>query len=285
MAGILKRTAYATGAVALAGAATLAAEPSAVSASAATLAPLKGYSTVVGDPVALPANAQRSGTVRCPIGTVSIGGGVFPQSSSPLISLNSSFPLTGGWEADVNNASATATTFRVRVICAVKPAQYVVVQKLGLANPAHARTTIAVTCPVGTTALSGGAASNSESVLVNSGGMAPANSRSWQISENNGDVVGHLVSVVAVCANVSGYAIVHGPVLSVAGHSSTSPGARCPVGLRPVGGGAVIQSSSLGTYLNDTAFAASNNWVSAATNTSATAVKASSTVVCAKAQG
>jgi hypothetical protein len=213
---------------------------------------------------------------------VPLGGGVFVQSSSLLVSVNSSFPISRGWVADVNNGSGTATTFRVRVICAAKPANYVMVQRLGLANPTGKHTTATVTCPAGTKPLSGGAASNSESVFVTNSSTAPTGT-GWQISENNADSANHLVSVVAVCGNVTGYAVGHGPVGSVAGRSTASLGARCPAGRFPTGGGAVIQSSSVGAYLSNTAFGASQNWASFAVNTSAVAFKASSTVVCGQA--
>ena len=290
MAGMVKRAALLVGAAAMFGAATLAAAPLASATAsghpaspAAAAAPLKGYRTVVGSPVALPANAQRNGAVQCPAGTVPLGGGVFAQSTSPLVGVNSSFPTPGGWAVDMNNGGTIATSFKVRVICAAKPANYVVVQRLGQANPVGQHTAFALTCPLGTTVLSGGAASNSASPLVNNSSSAPTSSRTWQISENNGDTVGHLVSIVAVCGSVSGYGVVHGPVISVPGHGVTNLGARCPAGVVPVGGGAVLQTSTVGAYLNSSAFAASNNWVSAAANTSAAAFKGSSTVVCAKA--
>lgn len=281
---MLRRTVLVAGAITLA-AVTLAASPLAAAATpkppAPTVSPLKGYRTVTSLPVALPESTQRNGSVQCPTGTVPLGGGVIVMSTSKLVGVNSSYPFNRGWAADVNNAGDTPTTFQVKVICAVKPAKYAVVQRLGLANPAASHSTVAATCPVGTKPFSGGAASNSESVFINISSTAPAGSRSWQISENNATGTNHLVSVLAVCGSVKGYSVVHGPVVSVPGRSIASLGALCPVGV-PTGGGTVIQSSSVGAYLNLTTFG-TNGWVSFATNTSAVAFKAGSTVVCAQA--
>jgi hypothetical protein len=253
------------------------------SAATAQPPPLKGYRTVIGSPVTVATQTQHRGTVLCPTGTVPLGGGVLVLSSDPLVSVNSSFPAFNGWVADVNNASANDTTIRPMVTCAIKPAHYKVVQRLGLSNPAATHTTAAVTCPTGTKPLGGGAASNAESLFVNLSSTAPSGTRAWQISENNATGTDHLVSVVAVCASVKGYSVVHGPVVSVPGNTVGSLGAGCPTGRVSTGGGAVIQSSSVGAYLNMTTFGDSRDWVSFATNTSAIPVKASTTVVCAAA--
>lgn len=294
MPHMLLRTAFAAcatttlvGAAALAaapaGATTAATHSSAAPAVAAQPPPLNSYRTVIGSPVTVATQTQGRGTVACPTGTVPLGGGVLVLSSDPLVSVNSSFPAQGRWFADVNNASANDTTIRAMVTCASKPAHYKVVQRLGLANPAGTHTTVAATCPTGTRPLGGGAASNSESLFVNVSSTAPTGSRAWQISENNATGTDHLVTVLAVCGSVKGYTVVHGPVVSVAGNTVGSLGASCPTGRFSTGGGAVIQSSSVGAYLNMTTFGDSHDWVSFATNTSAVPFKASTTVVCAAA--
>ena len=108
----------------------------------------------------------------------------------------------------------------------------------------------------------------------------PTGTQAWQISENNATGTDHLVTVVAVCGSVQGYSLVHGPVLSVRGPSVTALGSSCPRGHGPTGGGAVIQSKSIGAYLNSTNVGDANDWSSFATNTSAVPFKASTTVVC-----
>lgn len=289
---LMLRTAFAAGATtALVGAAALAAAPAGATTASSSYAPsssvtaqpapLNGYRTIIGSPVRVATQTQGRGTVFCPTGTVPLGGGVIVLSADPLISVNSSFPAQGGWFADVNNASANDTMIRATVVCAAKPAHYKVVTRLGLANPAATHTTVAATCPTGTKPLSGGAASNSESLFVNLSSTAPTGTRAWQISENNATGTDHLVSVVAVCASVKGYAVMHGPAVSVPGNSTASLAVNCPSGRRSTGGGTVISSSSLGAYLNMTTFGNSHNWISSATNTSAIPVNASTTVVCA----
>jgi hypothetical protein len=285
---MLLRTAFAAGAtITLAGAAALAAAPAGAttaqqSTGAATTAaqPLKGYRTILGAPVASPSQTQTRGKTLCPTGTVVLGGGVSIVSSDPLVSINSSFPAFNGWVADVGNASGSATTFAVNVICAVKPAHYKIVTKTVL-NPAATHTSVSATCPTGTKPLGGGAASNGASNFITLSTSAPTGTRSWGISENNATGTDHLISVLAVCGTVQGYSVVHGPSVSVRGPSVTSVGSSCPRGHAPTGGGAAIQSSSVGAFLNSTTFGDANDWNTFVTNTSAVPFKASTTVVCA----
>jgi hypothetical protein len=235
---------------------------------------------VTGDPVPSPTMTQRRGTAHCAIGSVPLGGGVITQSTSSQVSVNSSFPILGGWAADVSNVSSADTTFEVQVICAEKPSHYVKVKSASKANPAATHTTVVATCPTGTKPLGGGAASTSGSTFVTLSSTAPAGPRSWQISENNGSGEDAKVVAFALCANVPGYVVVSGPVVAVPGNSIASLGALCPDDKLPTGGGAVIQSKSLGAYLNLTTFGNSHDWVSFASNTSAVPFKASSKVVC-----
>jgi hypothetical protein len=286
---MLLRTAFAAGATtALVGAAAFAAAPAGATApttsgaAAVKVAPLKGYRTVIGSPVTVGAQTQGRATVRCPIGTVPLGGGVVVLSSDLHISVNSSFPAQGMWFADVNNASANDTMIRATVICATKPAGYKVVQR-EVENPAATHTTVAANCPTGTKPLGGGAASNSESFFVNLSSTAPTGTRAWQISENNATGTDHLVTVVAVCGSVKGYTAVRGGAVPVAGGTTAGVGANCPTNRVATGGGAVISSTSLGAYLNMTTFGDSRDWVSFATNTTASTINASTTVVCATA--
>src|SRR3954463_9068895 len=127
MPHMLLRTAVVAGATTLAGAVTLAATPLAATAAPAppkacsvTVAALKGYRNVTSAAVPSPSQTQRRGTASCPTGTVPLGGGITILSSDRLVSVNSSFPVAGGWNADVSNASGTDTTFVVSVTCAAK---------------------------------------------------------------------------------------------------------------------------------------------------------------------
>jgi hypothetical protein len=75
-----------------------------------------GAHVVVGSPVTNPAGTQTGATVMCDTG-VPIAGGIGASSGSRLVSINSSIPITGGWQAYENNASAQSDTVRAYVIC------------------------------------------------------------------------------------------------------------------------------------------------------------------------
>jgi hypothetical protein len=129
---------------------------------AATAPP--GYRIVsTPDLAAPPSILNTTGQANCPTGTVPWGGGASLTNgfAVPGTSINTSEPVTGGWRARVNNASGTAQTFRVDVICAKKPKGYKVAF-FSSDNPPHDDTPATVTCPTGTVVLSGGAFSTSD---------------------------------------------------------------------------------------------------------------------------
>jgi hypothetical protein len=78
--------------------------------------------TVTSAAIANPGMTQNGGSVSCPAGEFATGGGI--SGSAVTQSANASYPLfdpaTGhadGWDAFMNNTSATAATFHVYVIC------------------------------------------------------------------------------------------------------------------------------------------------------------------------
>ena len=75
-----------------------------------------GAHVVLGTPVTNPPLTQTNVFVRCDTG-VPLGGGVGASSDSPLVSVNSSIPISGGWEAYENNGSLQADTARAWVVC------------------------------------------------------------------------------------------------------------------------------------------------------------------------
>src|SRR6185437_11029025 len=92
----------------------------------ATLAtlPVKGYVVARSAPFGAPSGDQEHGEASCPAGTVPFGGGVAIVSGSTAANVNSSYPTTSGWAADVNNASPSATSFTVYVTCGKQPKRY-----------------------------------------------------------------------------------------------------------------------------------------------------------------
>jgi hypothetical protein len=79
-----------------------------------------GFRTVSSGDVALPSVTQKHGTVKCPAGTIVVGGGVKTSTASPSVAISNSYPEgVDTWSADVTNNSYTAMTFEVRAICLV----------------------------------------------------------------------------------------------------------------------------------------------------------------------
>jgi hypothetical protein len=77
---------------------------------------IPGAHIIHGPLVSNPPGSQTQVTVTCDTG-VPLAGGIGASSSSPLVSVNSSAPIDGGWQAYENNASAQADTIRAWVIC------------------------------------------------------------------------------------------------------------------------------------------------------------------------
>jgi hypothetical protein len=79
---------------------------------------LTGLHIVSSSFFTVPANSQTSGNVACPAGEVATGGGAFSSSGAVTSNINTSIPTTAGWRADVNNGSASSTSFAVYAVCA-----------------------------------------------------------------------------------------------------------------------------------------------------------------------
>jgi hypothetical protein len=77
---------------------------------------IPGAHAVHGPLVTNPPGTQTQAIVMCDVG-VPLAGGVGASSSSPLVSVNSSSPTTGGWQAFENNASTQADSIRAWVVC------------------------------------------------------------------------------------------------------------------------------------------------------------------------
>ena len=121
--------------------------------------PPAGYRVVISPQLPSPNGSDSRGIVRCPTGTVPLGGGVIAQSPSIRANVSSSFPSGRTWVGDVKNASGTATTFQVEVICAKRPTGYTVARSPNTMNPPVTQTRAVATCPAGTKPLGGGGSS------------------------------------------------------------------------------------------------------------------------------
>jgi hypothetical protein len=78
---------------------------------------VRGYHVVIGDLTFNPSGAQTGATASCGTG-VPVGGGSFTGSGSTAVSVNSSYPVAGGWKTYMNNGSDQGSFFRTYVVCA-----------------------------------------------------------------------------------------------------------------------------------------------------------------------
>ena len=77
------------------------------------------YQLVSGSPITNPAHTETSVGVACPSGLSTIGRGLLSGAGGGLgVTLNSSFPITGGWEGDENNATGSSAPITAYVLCA-----------------------------------------------------------------------------------------------------------------------------------------------------------------------
>ena len=243
---------------------------------AATAPP--GYRIVSTPDLAAPASIfNTTGQANCPTGTVPWGGGASLTNgfAVPGTSLNTSEPVAGGWRARVNNASGTAQTFRVDVICAKKPQGYQVAF-FSSDNPPHDTTPATVTCPTGTVVLSGGALSTSDTTAAALATLGPlGRHRYTAFMANTSDVDQHL-TVFAVCgAKPPGYAIVS-QSLTDTGPDDPVLTPVCPAGTAVLGGGFEVVNPGFDVTIAGSLDESRHGWFGEAVNQrpGATTVKA-----------
>ncbi|HEY3765642.1 MAG TPA: hypothetical protein VGL44_10840 [Gaiellales bacterium] len=210
----------------------------ATSASAAATAP-PGYRIVrTANLAAPPSIFNTTGQASCPTGTVPWGGGVSMSNGFAAVgtSINTSEPVAGSWRARVNNASGTAQSFRVDVICAKQPKGY----KVAFAsadNPPHDNTPATASCPTGTVVLSGGALSTSDTTAEAITSLGPNGSHGYSAFIANTSNVDQHLTVFAVCAaKPPKYAIVSQSVSDM-GPDDPVETPVCPAGTSVLGGG------------------------------------------------
>lgn len=76
------------------------------------------YQLVQGVPVENPPGNQTAASAICPGGLSALGGGVSSTSSATDVTINSTFPVTGGWRGDENNAGGGNEFVTAFVLCA-----------------------------------------------------------------------------------------------------------------------------------------------------------------------
>jgi hypothetical protein len=164
-----------------------------------------GYTQVVSAAIANPAGAQTPGDEPCPSGTVVLGGGALPSSSSTTVNLNSSYPTSTGWHVAMNNASALAETFNVYAVCSSAPDGYGITVGPSTSEPGStaggSQARAAVSCPSGLVPTGGGVLSSSSSTAENISATDPRNegpAESWVDWENQGPSAATIAAYV-VC--------------------------------------------------------------------------------------
>jgi hypothetical protein len=167
--------------------------------------PPAGYTQVVSAAIANPAGAQTPGDEPCPSGTVVLGGGALPSSSSTTENLNSSYPTSTGWHVAMNNATGSAQTFNVYAVCSSAPDGYGITvgpstSESGSSVGSQSRA--AASCPSGFVPTGGGVLSTSTSTAENISATDPRNegpAESWVDWENSGGTIGQTITAYVVC--------------------------------------------------------------------------------------
>jgi hypothetical protein len=249
------------------------------SAPAAKPKPPAGYRVVISPQLPSPNNSDTRGSVRCPTGTVPLGGGVIAQSPSIRANVASSFPSGRSWFGDVKNGSGTATTFQVEVICAKRPKGYTVVRSPNAVNRSGSQTRSVATCPAGTKPLGGGGISIDSSVFVDMHSTGP-HGRTWAVKENNAGPFDSGLNAVAVCGKVNGYRVVKGLPFTIPAAGQKGASAVCRAPSVPISGGVLSPSTSVAVNIGGS-IPSGDRWDSFVTNNTGFDATATPVVVCA----
>jgi hypothetical protein len=209
----------------------------ALGAPAAVAATGRGLSIVTSHAFTLPAGQQARGTVKCAAGTAPFGGGGLGAEGTS-ISINGSFPTARGWTVDMNNASATASTFRVVALCGRRPPLYSLASSGFLPLPAGRTPSAFASCPSGSFPLGGGSDTSSGQTSVNLLGSLPFNSF-WRADEANLSPLDAAYASVATCGAPKGYLVQSNGPIELSPHTETLVAAGCP-GSRVAAGGGVL---------------------------------------------
>jgi hypothetical protein len=163
---------------------------------------LADYSNQYGASVSVPADSTAQATVKCPSGTVALGGGWYTSGGDITDSNGASAPLgTNGWRAFPSSGDKYATNGDAAVVCAAKPKNWAQVSSSYVANPSKKATSVSVNCPKNTKVLGGGDFNTSNSPLVNIGITSSfSDLEGWTTIENNDSSSSESVDAWAVCA-------------------------------------------------------------------------------------
>jgi hypothetical protein len=166
--------------------------------------PNTGYTQVASASTANPAGTTTTGTANCPAGTNVLGGGVKPSSQDVNVNLNSTYPTSPtSWQASVANASASAESFTVYVVCSAPFDGYGIIVGQSTTQGPNSQNRAAASCPGGET-LGGGVSASSSDLNVNISADDPRHdSENWVIWQNDSSATAtDTFTAYVVCANI-----------------------------------------------------------------------------------
>jgi hypothetical protein len=240
-----------------------------------------GLVSLQGPLLSAPPLTQTRGTISCPIGTVPFGGGALFSSGDLKANINSSFPTSTGWAADVNNGASFASTFKLFVVCGQKPKLYQQVASGPNDVPASSQRPGIASCPTGTVPFGGGALVNTTSLFVNLNSTFPT-ANGWRTDVNNQLGSARQFTAFAICARKpAGYTQVVGASVDNPTGLASIGQAFCPGVTAPLGGGVVSATSDTRANLNATFAASGDGWAGVVNNASPFSFTMSVRIVCA----
>jgi hypothetical protein len=147
--------------------------------------PNTGYTQVASASTANPAGTTTTGTANCPAGTNVLGGGVKPSSQDINVNLNSTYPTSPtSWQASVANASASAESFTVYVVCSAPFDAYGIIVGQSTTQGPNSQSRAEADCPAGEETLGGGVSASSSDLNVNISADDPR-TNNWVIWQND----------------------------------------------------------------------------------------------------
>jgi hypothetical protein len=215
----------------------------------------RGYAIVTNGGVAL-AGSWGEGFADCPKGTVTYGGGVSVDSTSPVMGLDADTPRIDGleWHAWVDNPSSSSVSYTDYAVCAKKNTSWNI-QFGSVANPnGLVSPQVYAYCSTGEL-LGGGAygswAGRALGQTVDATYPVPGGLQPWGSQMNNNSGFDGTADSVAICGHAKGVRFVHTKHVSALPGVQTSTTVWCPVGKVPLSGGDYNSDFSLAFNLVD----------------------------------
>ena len=213
-----------------------------------------GYTVVTSATIPVPAKKQTKGTVFCPSHTKRVGGGVYTDSSSALVSISSSYPWGfREWIVGVNNSSNAATTMTAYVVCIKQQSGAYTFNYTGFTAAAESQSQGTVTCPTGVVV--GGGVRTYSGRPVSVAANLPSSTTAWTGWVSNAMTVGAPFVVWAICKNTPppGYSLQGGGAVTNPAGQQTYSNVTCPGNSVPLSGGIDSAGSGVGQNMSSSA--------------------------------